>query len=407
MSQASASPRRVTRGHSVQTPGSRGSWTALVDWLGMTFYPTPEDSDHSAVLAAKPEDGEPLDERFRMLLEDFGGERVRAVLKRIALLPGPAGDLQKWTLLRDEDGRPRGGLGYKYSASWGKHVRAYWGGNGDTVHLEVSGQGCRELDAYIHNDWPGFLSTLLSAGVKFTRLDLALDGHGEDALDMETVVTAVQDGLLVSRQSRRDVVSSAASTHESWRSRTARPSRTVYIGAPSSRTRLRIYDKQGERIAAGQDDPGPWTRAELQLRDERAQGAVDAIVGNSPEKPLGEVVASLIAGVAEFVEPSEDTNLRRHKRAAWWEAFLGAVTRLRLASEPVVRTLERTVRWLFNSVAASLSLVVDARGPYTLDELAALSFVAGTPGVCRPDELVEYGRSRRKPWQDALLAAWG
>lgn len=51
---------------------------------------------------------------------------------------------------------------------------------------------------------------------------------------------------------------------------------TVYLGARSAEVKARVYDKRWERICRGNDDPGPWFRAELTVTGKVGASLKDA-----------------------------------------------------------------------------------------------------------------------------------
>lgn len=51
---------------------------------------------------------------------------------------------------------------------------------------------------------------------------------------------------------------------------------TVYLGARSAEVKARVYDKRCERIARGEDDPGPWLRIELTVTSKVGVSLKDA-----------------------------------------------------------------------------------------------------------------------------------
>lgn len=290
-----------------------GAVTALVDWLGATWKTASVD-DVKALLG--------------------GGEWV----------PVP------------------GRLRYRSGLQRGKALLLFDGLDSEAmgVHVEISGSGCRELEATgIVTDWQAFLRKLLDSEAQVSRLDVALDDRA-DALPFDQIVSKVKNNQLV-RKSRRWRVM------ESGDHRTGKVGRTVYLGAPQSDVQLRIYDKQAEQESKGKTDLGGWVRVEVQTRDERAQALAVKLCS------WGLVaVAQVVLNLADFKDvAATDTNRSRWETCAWWLKFLDTVCKLPLRLEPKVRTVETMAAWVDAQVSRTLATVVLAPG-YGLEWLNSM-----------------------------------
>jgi len=246
---------------------------------------------------------------------------------------------------------PHGALGYRYGKRAG-HVTVYWGGTVDGMgtHVVISGQGCRELEAWGLTSWWGYLKVITDSGWHVSRLDYAIDDRS-GLLDLETVVTAFRAGQYTSPSLRWSVLDSGD-----------RPGvvagRTCYLGSTKSDTRIRIYDK-----AAEQDSPAGdhWIRVELQLRNDRATAAAAAHADAGEHS--GELIAGLLRRQLDFKSgQATDCNKSRQQTADWWDAFLAGAAKVRLTLAPATRTLESVLGWLNKQVAPSLALVLAAAG---------------------------------------------
>lgn len=78
-----------------------------------------------------------------------------------------------------------GGMGYKKSLRSGNIVVFYDGAEDMGCHVSMTGQGCRQYEAFkgTNHCWYQLLVSLAAAGAKFTRLDLAVD-NVDGALDL-------------------------------------------------------------------------------------------------------------------------------------------------------------------------------------------------------------------------------
>ena len=108
-----------------------------------------------------------------------------------------------------------------------------------------------------------------NGGVRFSRVDIAIDYHD---------VPSIQSADWLDKQSRKTV---------SWYSRNGQLE-SLYIGAPSSARRIRVYDKAKE-----QKEEGNWWRVESQLRlrpgddlEKRLENPFEDIVGVVPNRQM-------------------------------------------------------------------------------------------------------------------------
>jgi phage replication initiation protein len=243
------------------------------------------------------------------------------------------------------------------------------------VHVQISGQGCRELEL-LGVEWVGFLRVLLKAGCKPRRVDLAIDER-TGLLDLEVVRQAATGGNVVTKLKKgHDGVQFAIHGGQTT-------GHTVVFGSRGGESFVRVYDKGLE-----QGTPGHWMRAELELRNDRAVAVAREIVRSGS---LEATAAAVLLATLDFKEPGTDSNARRWRTAEWWSGLLEAAkVKVRLRVPRKEETLAAKEEWLRKCVARTLGLVLMAhRGdPRFLEKLAA-------EGACR-----------LKPYELALLRRW-
>lgn len=271
----------------------------------------------------------------------FHGLSVEEVKEAVAP-PDPG-----WTQL------PHGRLGYTHAVTWCGVTVLYSPLDPRMgVHVEVSGQGCRALREFGHvgdgtegsgrwsPSWSDCLQVWRMLGMTLTRLDVALDDRS-GGWSVPQLVQAWRDGLLVSRSNAVQVV-------ERGDVQGRGQGQTLYVGAPSSDVRVRVYDK-----AAEQQAEGAWVRVELQCRRKRAQA-----LGRMLE---AEQVARVVGVVKTYLEVKErgaDSNRSRWRTASWWDRFLGGAAKVALACPAGIRTVEQVAAWVGRQVAPSLALLM-------------------------------------------------
>ena len=239
----------------------------------------------------------------------------------------------------------RGAYGYRRRAVWGHVTCLYDGSPEQGYHVVVTGQGCRQMEALGGvRDWHQWLDDRVLDGVRFTRLDLAIDDR-EVGRPVELLEEAMDAGLVVTRwRSGRRV--------QSWDC-AGREGRTVYFGSSNSAAMLRVYDK-----AAEQGVEGPWVRWELQLRDERAGLMARMLAEEGLEAGFG-----VLRGYLEVKAAATGDERSRWPVAPWFLELVQAASKLRLAAvERVVEGVTKVAEWVLRTVSASFWVVCEAWG---------------------------------------------
>lgn len=135
---------------------------------------------------------------------------------------------------------------------------------------------------------------------------------------------------------------------------------TVYIGAPSSSFRLRIYDKAKEQFAP--EDPAyndHWIRVEMVMRGKQANGFLAAFCNSND---LGALAAGILNDKLRFIE-RDDSNITRCSTAVWWLEFVESVERIKLlVPETVQHTIDRMGDWLTAQISPCLATFYKAYG---------------------------------------------
>lgn len=253
----------------------------------------------------------------------------------------------------------RGMHGYRVQHVHG-HVRALTDGTaamGD--HYEVSGQGCRELEAGGLEDWPAALREWRALGGGFSRLDVAFDDRAGVLPAISELVHWFRERWVVTHYQRVRIEESF-----SLGALDEAAGVTLTIGSSSSPAKIRIYDKTAERASAGEVDLVEWgdkphvIRVELQCRDEQADMMARLIASSAD---IGQVFAGVLLGKVDFKDPSGgDSNRSRWPTAAFWLSFLGNVEKTSLAIAPAVRSIEDVKAWVEFQVGTSLTLLMRA-----------------------------------------------
>lgn len=285
--------------------------------------------------------------------------------------------------------------GYRRQVRCG-NIAVYFDGREDMgIHLQMSGQGCREYEGKPgFRGWQVFFLRLLDLGGKLTRLDLAVDDF-TGYFTLDTIYRKIRAGEVSSR------FKDAVAYEKVSLGDGSRKGSTVYFGSASSRIQIRFYDKLAERLAKGEIIEGLdfWNRTELELRKERAQKAGEMIAFT---EDAGRVTMGILKEYVRFLVKGKDKNKSRWKTARFWEKFLGDVKNVKLTDEPVERTLEKTVSWLERQVTPSLKAVVEAESIDFLVEMIERAFERLRPEHIHMIERHKERKERQEFWEAKL-----
>jgi phage replication initiation protein len=247
-----------------------------------------------------------------------------------------------------------GKYGYAFHYRFG-HIAIYYSYEISHLHLEITGQGCRELEQLSPHSWIELLGLILMLDVNITRLDFAIDDI-KGYFTFKQLIRKIKNGHVRSRFKKarvfEDVVLNDGSTAGT----------TIYFGSAKSDILVRIYDKFQERLSAGKEIESGidvWNRVEIQLRDDRAKIAAFELVHNFDT--IGEIVQRILRNYVLFCDPKKnDTNKSRWPISAFWIKFLDNVQPLKLTKVAPDMTVEKVKNWFEKSVVANFALLVEA-----------------------------------------------
>ncbi|HDR7642648.1 replication initiation factor domain-containing protein [Bacillus wiedmannii] len=252
-----------------------------------------------------------------------------------------------------------GNYGYKKCVAF-SNIKIYYDGREDMgVHLQMSGQGCREYEHFGGYDWITLTQTCLGAGGQFTRYDLAIDDVEREQHKVHFTIASIKrrvaKGELVSKfkesdERRKRDIKSGETKGES-----------VYFGSEKSSIRIRMYDKLAQMKDEGTEGIRAWNRTEIQARDERAQKIAE-LIAFSKDETFGVIAKGILKHYLRFTIKGKDSHRHRWKTAPFWEKFLGNVDALKLTIQPKIKTIETTHHWLKKSVSSSLATIYTATG---------------------------------------------
>lgn len=244
--------------------------------------------------------------------------------------------------------------GYRYGL-YSKGIQLFYGGDNGGVCISFSGTGCRALESYNPGlNWYRYIMLLYRHYPRchISRLDVACDER-EGILNYNKLK---KDSLSRHYVSRFDVplVSDGAEQSIIW-------------GSPTSRIRVRIYNKALER---GLSSDQHWMRCEMQLRDEAALSFIREWHLSSD---LGKTYCGILVNQIRYTS-KENTgdHTTRLKTARYWSKFTQGAERLKMAyPKGLSYNLEKVEQYIFGQAGISIALWLEANGG-DLDKLAEM-----------------------------------
>lgn len=248
-----------------------------------------------------------------------------------------------------------GKFGYRSHYMFG-HIFIYYEGNENMgIHVEMSGQGCREFELLSSVSWEDFISSVLQYG-KLSRLDVAVDEF-EGILSLPTIKRAIRDGRVVSRFKKTRTITECTLKNGN------ELGNTIYFGRPSSALQVRFYDKYAERVANGKEiEEGVthWVRVELQMRNAHANNFALVMIYDSDNTPLGAQICGVLKEYIRIASRKDGSNRSRWPIAKYWTDFLDGCSSLKISPVAPDRTIERIHSWLEHQAKKSIATLFSA-----------------------------------------------
>jgi len=389
-------PPLVTRGQKTALRHEEGKGepegvTLRVDWNQATFRPSdgPQDGRYRVV---EPEVGRfvelgeynAIDAQYPGLASNLAGSgfwdvrreravmvaRAEALLEQVVLAMSLAMGVspEDWTeLLRGNNGYGRARLG-----PFGARVDYEPLGNTDRLDFNATlpGAACGAIG---HERMVKLFQYQCRVGAVFTRIDIVMDDYAKVILPAE-VQELLQGPYVVTRaQEYMSVHKGKIGTPEVTGS-------TGYIGSPSSRNRLRVYDKSLE--SDGQTNTIRW---ELQCRNESAETLGPLLA----EKDWQEVIPGRFVSFIDF-RALDKTEVEDRTRLPWYSTLVKNAARANMFAAKALKTLADKAAWLEETVAPTLAAVFAGTG----ENMAEIR------------NLIAGGMRRLKPQQKEAVRVW-
>jgi len=334
-----SAPDPVTRGQkNTLTPGNRKECRVSVDNLSVTYHP-------------------PLP-MSRLQADQY----LYDVIERVSdVLGGAPGD---W--IEQEQGFKS----YRRSLMGPANSRLHFDPrNGSDFNVSLPGQACQRAGT---EHLRMFISSFVDMGAKARRVDLTLD-------DYEKRITPARF-LEEIRGPNKVAHSRKALTITGVELGKPDTGETVYLGAPQSNRRLRVYDKSFE--SGGLIDAYRW---ELQERGRAAEkAAYDLAYGN-----WNEVIRRRLVGFVDFRERESAPRIQDRARWGLYEELMEGADKAEAYFPVEEKSIEEIEQWFIKQYAPTLAMLLQHHG----GDLSAIA------------EYARGGRRRLRPKHLALIAS--
>nr|WP_246545571.1 replication initiation factor domain-containing protein [Pelotalea chapellei] len=238
-----------------------------------------------------------------------------------------------------------GGMGYKSTLRSGNVVVYYDGNDGMGCHVSLTGQGCRQYEAYkgTKHCWYQLMVQLMKVKANFTRLDLAID-NVDGALRLDRLLEAIETKSVRSKFKKGQRINGFSLGDESE----VADGETIYLGSKASRFKIRFYDKAAQMNIPNQH----WVRCELQCMAERAIEAVKHLLRGVD---VGHLAFSIINNYFTPIN-KDDSNISRCSTQAWWSAWLATTDILKLSTSKMLKLVDESMEHLKRQYSATIAM---------------------------------------------------
>ncbi len=222
----------------------------------------------------------------------------------------------------------------------------YNGQRGFECYVHMSGKGCRTWEDYTDlAGWSELLQLLANNKDMFhmARIDIACDDF--------------TDTLRIKRLQRHYELNKY-STRSTFITFVTGSEEIMYVGAPQSDTRLRIYNKKLERGYKPEDNEFEhWYRAEFQFRDKVASACVDELVNSNN---IGKTFLGKLREHIRFLsKPNDKRNAQRISEAKWYIDFCQNCARVKFIYEAGTDyNLSKLERFCLKGAGSSLKTLI-------------------------------------------------
>lgn len=242
--------------------------------------------------------------------------------------------------------------------------------------IELSGQGCRQFEAYLNHQkrsWFDFLSDCLAHYGNVTRIDLAINDYKE-AISLKRLLNKMRKGEYRSKFKSTSYHGGIKCSDDNKKHDTGI---TLYFGSMQSDFYMCFYQKNYQLARQKHVRPQEIdvkNRYELRFMGKRAQNMVKQVLESGEQEKdqlLLNIVFGYIKSYVTFLRPSKKSK-RNWDVYPSWEIFLGDVGSIQFVTEPQEMTFEKTRAWLSYQVMPTLKALKIIDNTLGSDEVGSM-----------------------------------
>lgn len=262
---------------------------------------------------------------------------------------------------------------YRYGDIWFFGFNSSFSENGedkDRITVQLSGQGCRQLELYLGSEnitWIDFIKKLKQKyGDNFsvTRIDIAVDEmameNTKENFDLSSLITRYYNQDIVSPYLKNfSFVGGGGFDFENPLETENRQGLSIYLGSRQSEMYFNFYEKryeiakkEGISVSDSVRLFGIWNRYEVRFSQGKARSFISEILSGAD---IAELTRSIFQGAIQIYDGTDEHGFRKFDRK--WQLLFGNNEAVRLSVNPEPYTVEKTIRWLVERVSNSLVYV--------------------------------------------------
>ena len=262
---------------------------------------------------------------------------------------------------------------YRYGDIWFFGFNSSFSENGedkDRITVQLSGQGCRQLELYLESEnitWLDFIKRLKQKyGENFsvTRIDIAVDEMAmedtKENFDLSSLITRYYNQDIVSPYLKNfSFVGGGGFDFENPLETENRQGLSIYLGSRQSEMYFNFYEKryeiakkEGISVSDSVRLFGIWNRYEVRFSQGKARSFISEILSGAD---IAELTRSIFQGAIQIYDGTDEHGFRKFDSK--WQRLFGNNEAVRLSVSPEPYTVEKTIRWLVERVSNSLVYV--------------------------------------------------
>ena len=264
---------------------------------------------------------------------------------------------------------------YRYGDIWFFGFNSSFSENGEEknrITVQLSGQGCRQLELYLENEnitWIDFIQMLekkYGENFSVTRLDIAVDEMAmedtKENLDLSSLVIRYYNQDIVSPYLKSfSFIGGGGFDFENPLETENRQGLSIYLGSRQSEMYFNFYEKryeiakkEGISVSDSVRLFRIWNRYEVRLSQGKARSFISEILAGSG---IAELTRSIFQGAIQIYDGTDEHGFRKFDSK--WQRLFGNNEAVRLSVSPEPYSVERTIRWLVERVSNSLLFVTE------------------------------------------------